>query len=111
MAIAAFPSEKHPAQNRDVVVSLDRCLATRATGSWGDDGNPFRNAGDAYIQEAPYDATEEEEQERDHTIDFATGTKTAQCAETLTCRMLNGKKLAVSLTTTDFLGYRSSALN
>ena len=79
MAIAAFPTEENPSENRDVVVRLDGRLAARAMRSRRNDGDAFRNAGDANIQEAADDNAEEEKEERDHTIDCATGIEMAQC--------------------------------
>jgi len=73
MAVAAFAAEDEPAEDGDVVVGLDGRLATRAAGGGANDGESFRDAGDANVEEAADDDAEEEEEEGNHWNDFAIG--------------------------------------
>jgi hypothetical protein len=81
MAVAAFAAEDKPTEDGDVVVRLDGRLATRAAGGGADDGESFRNAGDANVEEAADDDAEEEEEEGNHWNDFAIGGEEAQCGK------------------------------
>ena len=59
--VAAFSAQEEPTEDGDVVVGLDGGFTTRAAGSRADDGETFRDARDANIQEAANDDAEEEE--------------------------------------------------
>lgn len=78
--MAAFAAQEKPTEDRDVVVGLDRCFTTRAAGGGADDGESFRDARDANVQEAADDDAEEEEEEGDHSIKFDTEAGASQCA-------------------------------
>jgi len=78
MAIAALAAEKKPPEDRNIVIRFDGVAAARAAGSRRNDGNPFRNARDTNIQEAADHNAKEKKEERDHSIDCATGQESAQ---------------------------------
>src|ERR1700739_891797 len=80
MAISAFAAQQQPAKNRDVVVGLDGAFAARTVGCRRNDGNAFRNARDANIQEAAKNNAEKEKEERDHTVACATPAQRDQYA-------------------------------
>src|SRR5258708_1728438 len=89
-AVTAFAAQNQPAEDGNVVVRLDRIEAAWAPGAWRNDGDAFRNARDANIQEAADDDAEEKKEERDHSFDFATDREEAQRGVDGAWRMANG---------------------
>ena len=65
-AMAAFATQEEPTEDGNVVVGLDGDSAARAAGSGADNGEFFRDARDADVEEAADDDAEEKEEEGDH---------------------------------------------